>query len=54
MAIQKRWYWFLACEYGDSLWVEAPTPTPPMDLLKVRCPYHDTPMRPFVPVDVKK
>lgn len=49
-----RYYWFLSCPSGCTLWVESSTLTPPIDLATVFCRYHETPtpMRAFLPLDV--
>ena len=46
-------YWWLACAHGCTVWVESETTTPPMPLTDVTCRYDGTPMRPFLPLDVK-
>jgi hypothetical protein len=53
MGEAQRYYWWLICERGDTLWIENTEPVPPAGWDTLRCRYDGAPLRVFNPQAVK-
>ena len=47
-----RFYFWFACERGDTLWLETETRQPPVGWEALRCRYCGTPLRAISPMGV--
>ena len=49
----KPWYyWWLRCEHGCTLWLEAESKKPPLDWATLKCRYDGSALKAFYPQDV--